>query len=199
MPPAPQPLPQGFAHPATEAQATFRALLQAVSMPGQPVACPVQAPVVPGLMPATAAVLLALTDHETPVWWAAPQPAAWLRFHTGAPVVADAAAAAFAVCALGQGLPALTAFAAGTDLSPERSGTLLIELPAFTGGPALCATGPGLRVPRTLALPGLPPDFCAQWQHNHARFPSGVDLVLLCGNQLMGLPRSTALAQEGAG
>lgn len=191
-------LPLGFADAAADAQASFRAALQALSMPGLPVPCGVAAPAVPGLMPATVALLLALSDHETPVWWAAPGPAPWLQFHTGAPQAVSPAQAHFAVCPLGLDWPGLDAFCAGTDTSPERSTTLLVELASWQGGAPHSCHGPGFREPRTLHLNGLPPGFWAQWQGNHARFPSGVDVIFICGDQLMGLPRTTAIATAAA-
>jgi alpha-D-ribose 1-methylphosphonate 5-triphosphate synthase subunit PhnH len=193
-PSALQRLPLGFADPSADAQTAFRAALQALSMPGRRVAIGVAPPAVPGLMPATAALLLALADHETPVWWAAPGPATWLRFHTGAPAVEAPGQARFAVCALGHERPALTAFCAGSDVSPEGSTTLLLELPALDGGPARRWSGPGLREPLALGVAGLPEPFWSQWADNHARFPSGVDVILLCGSELIGLPRTTAVS-----
>ena len=192
-------LPLGFAETAADAQTSFHAALQALSMPGLPVPCGVAAPAVPGLMPATVALLLALTDHETPVWWAAPGPAPWLQFHTGAPRAAAPAQAHFAVCPKGVAWPALDQFCAGTDASPERSTTLLVELAAWHGGTPQRCQGPGFREPRTLHLNGLPPGFWAQWQDNHARFPSGVDVIFICGDQLMGLPRTTAASGAAQG
>lgn len=194
-------LPLGFADAAADAQTSFRAALQALSMPGLPVPCGVATPAVPGLMPATVALLLALTDHETPVWWAAAEPAPWLQFHTGAPRAATPAQAHFAVCPRGLGWPALEAFCPGSDASPERSTTLLVELASWQGGAPQRCSGPGFREPRTLRLDGLPAGFWAQWRDNHARFPSGVDLIFVCGDQLMGLPRTTVAdgtAQGGA-
>lgn len=194
-----QRLPLGFGDAAADAQTSFRAALQALSMPGLPVPCGVTAPAVPGLMPATVALLLALTDHETPVWWAAPGPAPWLQFHTGAPQVASPALAHFAVCPFGLSWPALAAFCPGTDVSPERSTTLLVELAAWQGGAAQRCHGPGFRAPRTLCLSGLPSGFWAQWQDNHARFPAGVDVIFVCGDQLMGLPRTTVVGNAAQG
>ena len=58
----------GFTDPVTDAQATFRAVLDAMARPGtihsagECLAAP--AP----LDRATAAVLLTLVDHETPLW-----------------------------------------------------------------------------------------------------------------------------------
>lgn len=192
-------LPLGFADAAADAQASFRAALQALSMPGLPVPCGVAAPAVPGLMPATVALLLALSDHETPVWWAAAGHAPWLQFHTGAPMAASPAQAHLAVCPLGVDWPALDAFCPGTDASPERSTTLLVELAAWQGGPPQRCHGPGLREPRTLHLSGLPPRFWTQWQDNHGRFPSGVDVIFVCGDRLMGLPRTTAIGSGARG
>lgn len=168
-------------------------------MPGLPVSCGVAPPRVPGLMPATVALLLALTDHETPVWWAAPQPAPWLQFHTGAPRAVDPAHAHFAVCPQGLAWPALDAFYPGSDASPERSTTLLIELSSCEAGAPQRCHGPGFREPRNLRLDGLPPGFWAQWQDNHARFPSGVDVLFTCGEYLVGLPRTTAAIRASQG
>jgi alpha-D-ribose 1-methylphosphonate 5-triphosphate synthase subunit PhnH len=184
-------LPLGFADPVADAQAVFRAALRALSHPGEVVECGAIGAPVEGLMPATAALLLALTDTETRVWWAAPGPVGWLRFHTGAPPAARAQDAPFAVFGLGQTLPPLGALDAGSDESPERSTTLLIELPSFEGGVRTEWFGPGLREPRQVALAGLPEPFWADWLDNHAAFPSGVDVFFVCGRSIVGLPRTT--------
>ena len=72
----------GFAEPVGEAQATFRAVLDAMARPGklhqagERLAAPVP------LDPATAALLLTLADNETPLWLDAVAVAArdWLAF-----------------------------------------------------------------------------------------------------------------------
>ncbi len=192
-------LPVGFADPVDDAQTAFRAALRALSRPGERVECLVSVPNVPGLMPATAALLLALTDHETPVWWARDRPAPWLQFHTGAPAVTRPEVAAFAVVTQDFAAPDLTRLNAGTDDAPERSATLVFELPTFEGGAATEWSGPGLREPKPMHLAGLPAGFWAQWQHNHAGFPSGVDVFFVCGRLLVGLPRTTRVQiREGA-
>jgi alpha-D-ribose 1-methylphosphonate 5-triphosphate synthase subunit PhnH len=188
-----QGLALGFADPVAGAQAAFRCALAALAQPGQAVVCTAQLPPVPGLMPATAALLLALTDHETAVWWASPEPARWLRFHTGAPPAVSEADADYAVFPNRVALPALERLRQGGDASPERSATLLIELPSFHGGRPLRGSGPGVRAARVLQLEGLSERFWAQWQENHARFPSGVDVLFVCANQVLGLPRTTAV------
>ena len=46
------------------------------------------------------------------------------------------------------------------------------------------------------AAAGLPANFAAMWQSNHALFPRGVDLVLCAGATVTALPRSVSI--EGA-
>ncbi len=92
----------GFANPVQSSQAVFRNVMNALARPGSihTMTDIVQAPSV--LMPATAAVALALFDHDTPIWLddrfaADANMASWLRFQTGAPVTTDAPRAAFAL------------------------------------------------------------------------------------------------------
>lgn len=182
----------GFADPVHDAQAAFRAVLEALSRPGQRMALgrPVKGL---ALGPAMAHLLLALTDDDTPVWWQqeGSDAAEWLRFHTGAPVAAAPAGAAFAVIGDAAALPALEAFAAGSVESPEHAATLLIELPSLSEGPAVQWHGPGIRDMQTVRLAGLPANFWTRWQANHAAFPQGVDIVFTCADAVLGLPRTT--------
>ncbi|MDP3605441.1 MAG: phosphonate C-P lyase system protein PhnH [Polaromonas sp.] len=187
-----QALSAGFADPVHEAQAAFRAVLEALSRPGQRVAIgqPVKGL---ALGPAMAHLLLALTDDDTPVWWqqAGSEAADWLRFHTGAPVAAVPTGAAFAVIHDVAAMPALEAFAAGSVESPEHAATLLIEVPSLSEGPAVEWHGPGIRDMQTVRVAGLPASFWTQWQANHAAFPQGVDIVFTCADGVLGLPRTT--------
>ena len=184
-------LPLGLRDPVHDAQAAFRAALRALSRPGEPVSYPISGPPVAGLMPATAALLLALTDHETPVWWNHDGPLRWLRFHTGAPAVTEPGQALFGVVRAGGAAALLTQFNPGTDAQPERSATVLIELPALCGGSAVQWSGPGLREPVVRRLAGLPAGFWRQWSNNHGLFPGGVDVLFTCGHDIVGLPRTT--------
>lgn len=182
----------GFADPVHDAQAAFRAVLEALSRPGQRVKVgrPVKGL---ALGPAMAHLLLALTDDDTPVWWQleGSDAAEWLRFHTGAPVATAPAGAAFAVIGDAAAMPALEAFAAGSVESPEHAATLLIELPSLSEGPAVQWHGPGIRDMQTVRLAGLPASFWTRWQANHAAFPQGVDIVFTCADAVLGLPRTT--------
>ena len=151
-------------------------------------------------MPAAAAILAALADGDTPVWMADPRrdgmaAARWLRFQTGAPVTDDPGAAAFAVLAEGDDPAGWARFPAGTPDYPDRSATLLLPVRGFAGGAPLALTGPGLAAERIVAPAGLPAGFVAARAGNRARFPLGVDLILVCGTAALALPRSTRVRE----
>jgi len=187
-------LEPGFRHAVLDAQATFRAALRALSRPGLPVALDVALSPPQPLHPATAALALTLLDADTPVWLDAASAGdaarAFLRFHCGCPLVDEPGAAAFALIGDGDAMPPFDAFDRGDDLYPDQSCTLIVQLPALTGGPCAALRGPGVDGEVQLAPRGLPADFAARWALNHAAFPRGVDLLLTSGTALMGLPRS---------
>ncbi|MFJ5368256.1 phosphonate C-P lyase system protein PhnH [Bosea sp. CER48] len=189
----------GFSEPVFQSQAAFRALLAALSEPGtlQRVAAGLTPP--EGLTAATATALLTLADYETPVWLPATLrngPAgAWLRFHCGAALVDDPAAAAFAVLDGAAGEPKLSAFNLGTDQFPDRSTTVIVQVSAFEGGAALALAGPGIPGTRSIAPQGLRPGFADELHENGALYPLGVDVVLAHGDGMLGLPRSTQVEE----
>jgi alpha-D-ribose 1-methylphosphonate 5-triphosphate synthase subunit PhnH len=185
-------LAAGLSDAVHESQEAFRMVMDALARPGQVRTIGAAVPGV-ALGGAMARLLLSLTDDETPVWWqgADPTVAQWLRFHTGAPLAHATGTASFAVVTDAASGLALADFAMGTVASPEFSSTLLVELPALVGGPELEWRGPGIQTVQRVALAGLPADFWAQWHTNHGAFPQGVDLIFTCGEQAMGLPRTT--------
>jgi alpha-D-ribose 1-methylphosphonate 5-triphosphate synthase subunit PhnH len=183
-------LSPGFADPVAGAQTCFRAILDAMARPGRlQTISGVSAPA--PLCTAAAAVLLTLADHETPLWLDPDaEPArAWIAFHTGATMVP----AEQAMFAMALSLPDLAGLPAGTDEAPETSATVILQVAALDAGRRFVLEGPGLRTPDVIAIDGLPPDFAAIWQHNHAMFPRGIDLILCAGNQLTALPRSISI------
>jgi alpha-D-ribose 1-methylphosphonate 5-triphosphate synthase subunit PhnH len=182
-----------FADPVADAQACFRAVLGAMARPGTLARAGAGLATPAPLDPATAAVLLTLTDADTPVWLDADCAAArpWLAFHCAAPEATEPRAA-FAVCRV---LPALDRFAAGTDDDPEASATIILQIAALGTGPRFMLEGPGLAAPAILAADGLPGDFTARWAANHALYPRGIDLILCAGTQLAALPRSVRIRE----
>jgi alpha-D-ribose 1-methylphosphonate 5-triphosphate synthase subunit PhnH len=181
----------GFTQPAADAQACFRAVLDAMAHPGRIGRAGVGLRAPPPLAPATAAVLLTLADAETPLWLdpAAEPAASWIQFHCGAAFV-PMGSALFAVCL---SLPPLASFDWGTHDGPETSATVILQLPSLEGGPRLRLSGPGLQAPETVCLGALPDDFVTEWRANHAAYPRGIDLVLCAGLQIAALPRSLSI------
>ncbi|MCW7541332.1 phosphonate C-P lyase system protein PhnH [Aquabacterium sp. A7-Y] len=195
-------LPAGFADPVHETQQVFRRLLDAMSRPGRIYAVDAARLSPPaGLGAAAAAVLLSLADPELRVWlcpsYAEGRLADWLRFHTGARIVASPEAADWLVLPAASASPELWSQAgAGTDEAPHTSATLLIDLPQLGDAPRLRLRGPGIEHEHTLAPEGLEAAFWRARIAREADFPRGADLVLACGERLAALPRSTRIALE---
>lgn len=182
-----------FNHPVADAQRAFRRILKAMSEPGVMVSLPL-AQGWGELSPAATAVLLTLVDQESALWLDPRVDSALLRsnlrFHTGVPVV-EVPQAPFALThAVANPDPAQ--FAAGDDLAPEKSTTLIVEVPALNGGLTLRLSGPGLREPRAIA-PQLPQAILTYLRDRPHPFPQGVDLIFTCGEAMMALPRTTVV------
>jgi alpha-D-ribose 1-methylphosphonate 5-triphosphate synthase subunit PhnH len=190
----------GLGNPVLDSQWVFRRVLEAMAHPGRVVRVdPVLDPPAP-LGPASAAVCLTLLDFETPLWLDPATRSAdaieWLAFHCGAPIVAEPAAARFALIADPSAMPPLDAFEAGTDAMPDRSATLVIQVESLTAGRGVRLTGPGIRDVAALEIRGVQDDFWTAVRANAGRFPRGVDIVVVEGPQLAALPRTVRV---GAG
>lgn len=185
----------GLADPVLDAQQIFRAVLEAMARPGTIVDLPSPPASPEPLDPATTAIVLALNDQETVVWLddAADSEAVrqHLRFHCGSPLTADPAQAHFAIVGDIRAMPPLASFNLGGDEYPDRSTTLILQVPDLRGGTTWTLGGPGIRDRATLAVAGLPDGFRDQVIENHLGFPRGVDLIFTCGARATALPRST--------
>jgi alpha-D-ribose 1-methylphosphonate 5-triphosphate synthase subunit PhnH len=193
-------LAPGFADPVHDTQAVFRTLLDALSRPGT---IGTVNHVLPAFDTATThrpaadraafAALLTLCDFSTPVWLAQPDAplASALRFHTGAPLVDTPRQAAFAYLHDAAAMPALEQFALGEPESPELAATLLVRVTALTGGTPLTLRGPGIETTQVIAPAGLPERFWRERAELAPLFPCGIDCYFVCGDTLMGLPRTT--------
>ncbi len=186
-------LTPGFAEPVGDAQATFRALLDAMAHPGHGYAVAAVSPPAP-LNQAAAAVLLTLVDHETAVWIDPDATAAapWIAFHTGAPRAQGPAHSAFG---LAMRLPDLALFQNGSDEAPETSATVIVQVASLDTGARYRLEGPGLRTPEIVAIDGLGADFAGIWRRNRSLFPRGVDLILCAGGRVAALPRSVCIEE----
>src|SRR6266404_7618266 len=95
-------LPAGFADKVLSAQSIFRSVMDAMARPGSVQRIEAAAGVPAAMMRGPAAIALTLFDHDTPLWldpWMSgtSEVAKWLKFHTGAPVIADSSICSFAL------------------------------------------------------------------------------------------------------
>lgn len=186
-----QNLSGGFATPAQDAARSFRVALEVLARPG--VIGELSGGKAPApLSEAAACLLLTLCDHETPLYlagdYASESVRAWVAFHIGAPIVAPAEA----MFALGSwsDLCPIDRFAIGTAEYPDRSATLIVEMPDLSATGARLS-GPGIAESAALSLPE-----CEAFQANAALFPLGVDFFFTSAHRVAGLPRSTKVEAE---
>lgn len=163
-----------------QANATFDALLWALSRPGLPRT--LQAP-------APQAIAQALIDRECAVYAADPLLVPSLLQQGAALVELPQADHAF----LGQIDDAhiLHQIRLGSDLYPD-DGATVIATARFGTGPRLALSGPGVEGRLEIALDGLPNGFW-QLREQIMRYPMGFDLILSDRDQVIGLPRSTKI------
>jgi alpha-D-ribose 1-methylphosphonate 5-triphosphate synthase subunit PhnH len=190
-------LKPGFENSVLDSQAVFRAALDAFSFPGK-IQTMNRIPDPPApLAPATAAYLLMIADLDTPVWldenadFKSVQD--FLRFHSGCPLAAEPDAAEFAIITDPSRAPRLGMFAQGDELYPDRSATVVFQITSLTKGQNVTARGPGVKDSIQFQLDGLPDWFWHGWRVNNACYPLGIDVLLTCGTEVIGLPRSIQL------
>lgn len=187
----------GFADYTLNAQNTFRTALDAMSRPGKIVTLDVLETAPPPLDVATAAIALCLLDHDTEVWLgdgvAGMQVYEYLRFHCGCPLTKASGNADFAIMVAEHGVPGLGQFDPGSNAFPDRSTTLIVQVPDMDNGPPIRLTGPGVETSETLHVAGVPPYFWQDRVEQQELFPCGADLIFTCGSRLVALPRSTAI------
>lgn len=189
----------GFADPVFDAQAIFRAMMDAMAEPGSRRSVKANAAPPAPLSPAAGALALTLCDQDTVLWLDAPLKTeaviAWLRYQTGADIVDDPERADFAFVADLASMPRLEAFAQGTQDYPDRSTTIVLMAEGLDDGTPLALEGPGIETRAGLAPSDLPEDFRGQWRENGARFPRGVDLVFAAPDMIACLPRTTRIVE----
>ena len=195
-------LPAGFADKVLSAQTTFRSVVDAMARPGSVRRIVSAAGTPAAMMRGTAAIALTLFDHDTPLWLdprmsETSDVAKWLKFHTGAPVIADSSISSFALIGEARALPALDRFAFGTNEYPDRSTTLILEVASLTDGPAFELSGPGIDGTTVLQAAIQPPNLFERLAINATLFPRGIDLVLVADDAIVAIPRTTRLVARG--
>jgi alpha-D-ribose 1-methylphosphonate 5-triphosphate synthase subunit PhnH len=195
-------LPAGFADKVLSAQSTFRSVMDAMARPGsvQRIAAAADTPA--AMMRGTAAIALTLFDHDTPLWLdplmsETSEVIKWLKFHTGAPVIADSSICSFALIGDARVLPALDRFAFGSSEYPDRSTTLILQVESLTQGSVLELRGPGIDGVAKLQATIQPTDLFERLAINAALFPRGIDVVLVHDDAIVAIPRTTRVVAKG--
>lgn len=191
----------GFAAPVFQSQSVFKALMDGLARPGSMQRLDKGAAPPAPMGAGAGAVALTLCDHDTPVFLSMSLVEAgvpgWLAFQTGALVTDDRTEAQFAFLDLKTALPPLSTFAAGTQEYPDRSTTIILEIPGFKGGQDYILSGPGIDGSATINVAGLPAPFEDLWKENNGLYPRGVDLVLVSGLDMICLPRTVRIRKGG--
>jgi alpha-D-ribose 1-methylphosphonate 5-triphosphate synthase subunit PhnH len=68
---------------------------------------------------------------------------------------------------------------------------MLVQVPRIMAGVGRTLSGPGIAGEERLTADGLPDRFWEELRDNHARFPRGIDLLLVGRDVIAGLPRTT--------
>ena len=196
-------LPAGFADKVLSAQSTFRSVMEAMARPGtlQRIVAATGAP--PPMMHGTAAIALTLFDHDTPIWLdpsmsETSDVTKWLKFHTGAPVVADSSIRDFALIGEARALPPLEHFAFGSNEYPDRSTTLILQVESLTQGDSFELRGPGIDGAAVLRATIEPLDLVERLAVNATLFPRGIDVALVHDDMIVAIPRTTRLVAKRA-
>lgn len=170
------PIPDAF---ETRTNATFEALMWALSRPGT-----VQALPEPGM----AGVAEALIDRECRVFCDDPSLGGQVASFGAARVPLALADHAF-LTALD--CERLAQVPVGSDLYPDAGATVFSPA-RFGSGQRLRLTGPGINTSLDTAIGGVE---AGVWPLRAARcrYPAGFDLFLIDGARVMGLPRSTTI------
>lgn len=87
--------------------------------------------------------------------------------------------------------------ALGTLESPEEGATLILVLDSLTEGEVLRLSGPGIDGDAILHVAGADTGWWEKRSQWNAAFPMGIDLILVAGQQIAAIPRTTRIMSTG--
>lgn len=169
-------------------QQVFRALLSAMSRPGQVAALPEQGADHPPYLLILAALVdgtVCLADPDGLV-----EAAYWPLLETKR---SDVSAADFVLLPAQGAVPGDFQPQLGDLASPEKGATLILVVEHLGGesGTRLLLSGPGVDPGRAFKVTGLHPSWLDRRQAWNRHFPLGVDLILADKERLAAIPRTT--------
>jgi len=173
------PVPDAF---EARTNATFEALMWALSRPGS-----VQSLPEPGMQ----GIAEALLDRECRAF--CDQPALANKVASFGVALVPVALADHCFLSLdgAEAFDLLAQVQVGSALYPDAGATVVAEA-RFGTGQRLRLTGPGIETFTDIALDGLAFGLWAL-RAKLCRYPAGFDLFLICGAQVIGLPRSATI------
>ena len=186
-----------FADASIETAQAFRLIMGAIARPGRvkPFTPAVASPM--PLWPAAAAVAITLCDFQTSVWLSpllgTDCVLKYLRFHTGATITNVSGEATFVIGSVEDPVLPLTQYAQGTHEYPDRSATLILQVPGFDGSFKVERSGPGLETPAPFGVQGIGAAFWQAMAENQSLFPLGVDVIFVSPDAITACPRSTKI------
>ena len=184
-------------HAPARAAHDFRAILNAFAKPGHQENLPQLKEKPSALHSASVVLALTLCDYQSPVWLSprvnTSDVRSFLRFHTGASLVADVAAAQFAFIESGEFADHFPRFNRGSDEYPDRSTTVIVQAGALTAPQRVRLEGPGIKTKAEIAVAGFGPREWNLISDERILFPLGIDIAIVSNTKLVGLPRSTRI------
>jgi alpha-D-ribose 1-methylphosphonate 5-triphosphate synthase subunit PhnH len=189
----------GLENPVADAQTVFRKLLSGASEPGliMSIDNPYEHP--EPLSLATYAIALTLFDQSTHVHLSpslvVKDVTNSLRFHAGVKLSHSIPQAHFVICNEDD-RPDMRQLNQGSETYPDQSCTLIIQCKSFSTGDCYQASGPGIENNRRIRCSGIDSALMQQRKHMQAQFPRGIDIIMVCEQTFLYLPRTTQLIRE---
>lgn len=90
-------------------------------------------------------------------------------------------------------LPAL-----GSLENPEQGATLILIADSLAAGARVHLSGSGIPDETVVSILGVDPAWWQKREQWNSGFPMGVDMIVVAGRQVLGLPRTTRLSAKGA-
>ncbi|RED44875.1 phosphonate C-P lyase system protein PhnH [Aestuariispira insulae] len=190
-------LKPAFSDPVMDSTESYRVIMQAMAKPAYAHEFPLEMDV-PGKIGAAAGqILLTMADGDTPLWIAPELRDSaldlWIRFHTGCPLVERPEEATFVLATPETALKQLEKLSTGSPEYPDRGATVILVSKMIKADSGPVCSGPGFKEPRRIDFDGASPALWSLIGESRMDYPAGLDWLLVSGQSVAALPRSTKL------